>query len=182
MTTWWMPAMCSPRASGQQHVLRAGQREYDSAGSTGCMAIGRERRRQMERQMRVLIADDQSTTRRGLKALLALLPQVEVVGEAEDGRESLHLVAECKPDVVLMDVQMPVMDGVEATRRIKRDWPEVKVIALTMYAGYRAEALAAGADAFLLKDGAADALAGAILAQVSAPSSFSRSGAPGIPK
>ena len=135
----------------------------------------------MERQMKVLIADDQPTTRRGLKALLALLPQVEVVGEAGDGRESLDLVAECRPDVVLMDVQMPVMNGVEATRCIKRDWPEVKVIALTMYAGHRAEALAAGADAFLVKDGAADVLAGAILAQVSDLSYFTRSGEPGIP-
>ena len=65
---------------------------------------------------------------------------------------------------------MPVMDGMEATRRIKRDWPEVKVIALTMHAGYRSEALAAGADVFLLKDGAADELASAILAQVRDPS------------
>jgi DNA-binding NarL/FixJ family response regulator len=65
-----------------------------------------------------------------------------------------------------MDVQMPVMDGLEATRRIKERWPEVQVIALTMYARYRAEALAAGADAFLLKDGAPDTLASAILTQI----------------
>ena len=135
----------------------------------------------MERQVRVVIADDRPTTRRGLKALLALLPHVEVVGEAGDGQESLDLVAECSPDVVLMDVQMPVMDGVEATRRIKKDWPEVKVIALTMYAGYRTEALAAGADAFLLKDGAADALAAAILAQVNGAAGCSRPGAPATP-
>ena len=66
------------------------------------------------------------------------------------------------PDVVLMDVQMPVMDGLEATRRIKSRWPGVKVIALTMHAGYRAEALAAGADAFLLKGCSSDALQEAI--------------------
>jgi len=120
----------------------------------------------MERQVKLLIADDRPGTRRGLKALLALLPQVEVVGEAQDGQQAVNLVAACNPDVVLMDLQMPVMDGMEAIRRIKSDWPEVKVVALTMYAGHRAEALAAGADAFLLKDGAADALAGAILAQV----------------
>ena len=120
----------------------------------------------MKRHARVLIADDRSTTRQGLRALLALLPPVEVVGEAADGRESVDLVAECRPDVVLMDMQMPVMDGVEATRRIKEQWPEVKVIALTIYAKYRAQALAAGADAFLLKDGAPNKLASAILAEV----------------
>jgi DNA-binding NarL/FixJ family response regulator len=124
----------------------------------------------MERKMRVLIADDRPTTRQGLRALLALLPQVEVIGEAANGRESVDLVAECRPDVVLMDMQMPEMDGVEATRRIKEQWPTVRVIVLTMHARYRAEALAAGADAFLLKDGTADTLAGAILAQVHGPS------------
>jgi DNA-binding NarL/FixJ family response regulator len=94
------------------------------------------------------------------------LPDVEVLGEAADGQESVALVAECRPDVVLMDMQMPVMDGLEATRRIKEQWPEVKIIALTIYARYRAKALAAGADAFLLKDGSPDTLAGAILTQV----------------
>jgi DNA-binding NarL/FixJ family response regulator len=120
----------------------------------------------MERGVKVLIADDRPTTRQGLRALLALLPNVEVVGEAADGRESVDLVAECMPDLVLMDMQMPVMDGLEATRRIKEQWPEVRVIALTMYARYRLEAFAVGADVFLLKDGAADRLVGAILAQV----------------
>jgi DNA-binding NarL/FixJ family response regulator len=131
--------------------------------------LGRERRQKMERQVKVLIADDRPTTRQGLRALLALLPQVEVIGEAANGGESVGLVAEHRPDVVLMDMQMPVMDGLEATRRIKKQWPEVKVIALTMYARYQAEALAAGADTFLLKDGAADTLLGAILAQVPGP-------------
>lgn len=120
----------------------------------------------MTRQVKVLIADDRPTTRQGLRALLALVPNVEVVGEAADGQESVDLVAECRPDVVLMDMQMPVMNGLEATRRIKEQWPAVRVIALTMYARYRAEALAAGVDAFLLKDGAPDTLAGAILNQV----------------
>jgi DNA-binding NarL/FixJ family response regulator len=120
----------------------------------------------MERQVRVLIADDRLITRRGLRALLALLPQVKIVGEAVDGRESVDLIAECRPDVVVMDMQMSVMDGLEATRRIKEQWPAVRVIALTMYDNHRAEVLAAGADAFLLKDGAADTLAGAILDQL----------------
>ena len=120
----------------------------------------------MERRVKVLIADDRPTTRCGLRALLTLFPQVEVVGEAVDGQESVALVAESRPDVVLMDMQMPLMDGPEATRQIKEQWPEVRVIALTMYTRYRAKALAAGADAFLLKDGAPDTLASAILTQI----------------
>lgn len=125
-----------------------------------------EEGQRMEQRVRVLIADDRPTTRRGLRALLTLLPQVDVVGEAADGQEAVDLVAESRPHVVLMDMQMPVMDGLKATRRIKKRWPEVQIIVLTIYAKYRAEALAAGADAFLLKDGAPDTLARAILAQV----------------
>ena len=78
-------------------------------------------------------------------------PKVEVVGEAADGQEAMRLVAERQPEVVLMDAQMPVIDGLEATRLIKRRWPEVRVVVLTMYPTYRVEALAAGADAFLVK-------------------------------
>jgi DNA-binding NarL/FixJ family response regulator len=129
------------------------------------MMLSQEGKQRVERRVRILIADDRPTTRQGLRALLALLPQVEVIGEAADGRESVALVAECRPDVVLMDMQMPVMDGIEATRRIKEQWPTVRIIALTIHAKYRAEALAAGVDVFLLKDGNADMLLGAILGQ-----------------
>ena len=116
----------------------------------------------MSQKRRVLIADDQQPTRQGLRALLTLLPDIEWVGEAADGREAVDLVIERRPDVVLMDVRMPVMDGIEATRRIKSQSPEVNVIILTMYGDYQAEALAAGADEFLVKGGPTEILHRAI--------------------
>ena len=116
-------------------------------------------------QTRVLIADDRPRSRSGLKALLALRSEIQVVGEAANGQEAVRLVEELQPDVVLMDVKMPVMDGLEATRIIKERWPGVKVIVLTIHAGYRADALAAGADAFLVKGGPAKDLVKAILDQ-----------------
>ena len=116
----------------------------------------------MLKRRRVLVADDQRPTRQGLHALLNLMPGVEWVGEAADGSAAVDLVTEHRPDVVLMDARMPVMDGMEATRRIKSRRPEVRVIMLTMYAEYQAEALAAGADVFLVKGGTSEALRSAI--------------------
>jgi DNA-binding NarL/FixJ family response regulator len=127
----------------------------------------KEQKVQIELHTRVLIADDQRPVREGLRSVLALLSQVTVVGEAVDGQDAVHLVAERHPDVVLMDIQMPVMDGLEATRRIKSQWPWVRVIALTMYARYRAKALDAGADVFLIKGCVSETLQEAILAQYS---------------
>jgi DNA-binding NarL/FixJ family response regulator len=105
----------------------------------------------MGQRIQVLIADDHSKSRKGLRALLATCPAVEVIWEAENGRQAAALVEERRPDVVLMDIQMPVWDGFEATRYIKARWPEVRVIALTIHAAWQPAAMSAGADTFLLK-------------------------------
>jgi DNA-binding NarL/FixJ family response regulator len=119
----------------------------------------------MTMQTRVLIADDRPRSRSGLRAVLALRSEIEIVGEAADGQEAVRLVAECRPDVVLMDARMPVLDGVEATHLIKEGWPEVRVVVLTMYPTYREDALAAGADAFLIKGCPASELVAALAGQ-----------------
>jgi DNA-binding NarL/FixJ family response regulator len=116
----------------------------------------------MPQRRRVLIADDQRPTRKGLKALLDLAPGVAWVGEAADGQEAIDMVEACRPDVVLMDIRMPVLDGIEATQSIKSQWPRVKVIVLTLYAEYQAQALAAGADLFLIKGGPPESFLDAI--------------------
>jgi DNA-binding NarL/FixJ family response regulator len=113
--------------------------------------------------MRVLIADDRPRARQGLRALLATQSRIDVVAEARDGREALRLVEENLPDAVVLDARMPAMDGLAATRAIKERWPEVRVIVLTMYGSHRADALASGADAFLVKGCPAEELIEAIL-------------------
>jgi len=113
--------------------------------------------------MRVLIADDRPRSRQGLRALLATQLEIEVIGEAGDGREALQLVEESRPDAVVMDARMPAMDGLTATRAIKERWPEVRVIVLTMYGSHRANAIASGADAFLVKGCPSEELLEAIL-------------------
>ena len=109
----------------------------------------------MERQVRVLIADDRHTTRQGLRALLALVPQVGVIGEATDGGEFVRLVSERHPDVVLMDMQMPVMDGYETIKQIRaqRQFNNLPILALTAKAmkGDREKCLEAGANDYLSK-------------------------------
>jgi DNA-binding NarL/FixJ family response regulator len=116
----------------------------------------------MAQPIRVLIADDSTHARDGLRALLAIQPEVEVVGEAANGEEAVRLIAECQPDVVLMDLHMPVLDGIQATRLIKQRWPAITVVVLTMYVVEQSVALAAGADAFMIKGSAPERLLTAI--------------------
>ncbi|MFE9875434.1 response regulator [Streptomyces sp. NPDC005784] len=114
--------------------------------------------------IRVLIADDQQMVRQGFTVLLNTHPGIEVVGQAVDGLDAILKVAELAPDVVLMDIRMPELGGIEATRRITTDTPHIKVLVLTTFDldEYVYEALRAGASSFLLKDASADQLAEAV--------------------
>ncbi len=114
--------------------------------------------------IRVLLVDDQALFREALHTLLSVQPNIEVVGEAGDGEEALRLVAQYQPDVVLMDLQMPVMDGVAATRRLQSEYPASRAIMLTTFDDdeYVFEGLRAGAIGYLLKDVSAQKLVEAI--------------------
>jgi DNA-binding NarL/FixJ family response regulator len=101
--------------------------------------------------VRVIIADDQLPTRRALKALLAFEPRIVIVGEAGSGDEVIRLVSEKQPDLVLMDVQIPLIDGLKATQVIKSNWPDIKVVVFTIFPHYQREAYSAGADFFMIK-------------------------------
>lgn len=105
----------------------------------------------MVERIQVLIVDDQLRVRQSLRALLNTWPILRETWVAASGREAMELIGQQKPDVVLMDVCMPEMDGLQATRLIKARWPQIKVIVLSMYAETKGEALAAGADAFIDK-------------------------------
>ena len=101
--------------------------------------------------MRVVIADDQLRTRQSLRALLSTaLPGMEI-WEAENGAEALRLAEEKRPLLVVMDIRMPVLDGIAATREIKSRWPAIKILVLSMYPNRQEEAQAAGADLFIGK-------------------------------
>jgi DNA-binding NarL/FixJ family response regulator len=118
--------------------------------------------------IRVLVADDQRVVREGLVLLLELLGGIEVVGAAADGEQALALAADLRPDVVLMDLRMPRLDGVAATRRLRERDPEIRVIALTTYDDEQSvvQALRAGARGYLTKDAGAEEIRQALEAVV----------------
>jgi DNA-binding NarL/FixJ family response regulator len=118
---------------------------------------------------RVLIADDQTLFRNGLARLLDEDPRIEVIGQAVDGRDAVKLAAKFKPDVILMDLKMPNVDGVEATRQIIEADPAVKVVMLTTFEtdSQVIQALKAGASGYVLKDSTAQAIVSSIVAVMS---------------
>ena len=116
--------------------------------------------------IRVILADDHKIVRDGLKSMLSKQLDIEVVGEADNGRDAVAVASELKPDVVVMDIGMRELNGIEATRILAQRHPEIRVVALSMHSDkrYVSEMLAAGASAYLLKDGAFEDLAKAIRA------------------
>ena len=116
--------------------------------------------------IRVLIADDHALVRRGLEQLVGSAADIDVVGTVADGAQAVEAVARLAPDVVLMDISMPVRDGIEATRQIVAAHPHVRVVMLTSFADQRkvVDAIAAGASGYLLKDGDPDDVAAAVRA------------------
>ncbi len=117
-------------------------------------------------KIRVLVADDHTIVRDGIRALLALVNDIEVVGEAANGRAALEKARQLVPDVVLMDIAMSLMDGLEATRRIHKEFPEMKVLVLTQYdeEEYVFSIIEAGAQGFITKAAASSELASGIRA------------------
>jgi DNA-binding NarL/FixJ family response regulator len=118
------------------------------------------------KRIRILLADDHAVVRQGFQMILAGQPDMEIVGEAGNGREAVELAAKLKPDVVVMDVAMPELNGIEATRRIAESAPHTRVLALSMHKDsvYVREILRAGARGYLLKDSVAADLVSAVRA------------------
>jgi|SRR4051794_17999109 len=126
---------------------------------------------------RVIVVDDQTVVREGIVMLLGLLPGIEVVGAAGDGEEAVRLVAELAPDVALMDLRMPRCDGVEATRRIRAEYPGTQVVVLTTFADDESlfPALRAGARGYLTKDAGGDEIVRAVKSVLSGDAGLSPS-------
>jgi DNA-binding NarL/FixJ family response regulator len=119
-----------------------------------------------ERRVRVVVVDDQLLLREGIATLLQSDPRIEIVGRGANGQEAIDMARELRPDIVLVDIRMPTVDGIQAIREIKAQWPEVRAIILTSFVndGYVVEGLMAGADGYLLKDSSPAALISGIIA------------------
>jgi two-component system, NarL family, response regulator NreC len=120
-------------------------------------------------RVRILLADDHNIVRQGLRSLIEKELGMEVVGEADNGRLTVQLARECQPDLVIMDVSMPDLNGIEATRQITQENPKIKILGLSMHSDKRfvAGILKAGASGYLLKDCAFEEMAGAIFSVAS---------------
>ncbi|MDQ4127928.1 MAG: response regulator transcription factor [Actinomycetota bacterium] len=131
---------------------------------------------------RLLIADDHALVREGIRAVLEAEPDLEVVGEARDGREAVRLCGSLQPELVLMDVRMPGMDGLAATRAIKEQWPRVSVMMVTMHESpeYLLEAVRAGAAGYILKDAAGERMVEAVRRTLGGESSLDEGLAMGL--
>ena len=105
----------------------------------------------MNNKIRILIVDDSLSFRKGIRALLSIQSDMEVIGEASDGSIAMEMISRLKPELVLLDECMPGMSGSEVTRQLKDLWPHIKVILLTMYSDRESLAIEAGVDAFLIK-------------------------------
>jgi DNA-binding NarL/FixJ family response regulator len=118
------------------------------------------------KKIRILLADDHAVVRQGFKMILGAQPDMEIVGEAGNGREAVDLAERLKPEVVVMDVSMPELNGIEATRRLGESAPHTRVLALSMHKDsvYVREILRAGARGYLLKDSVAEDLVAAVRA------------------
>ncbi|MGZ3584208.1 MAG: response regulator [Ktedonobacterales bacterium] len=116
--------------------------------------------------IRVIVVDDQLLLREGIANLLQADPRIRVVGVGGDGQQAIELVSTLRPEIVLTDIRMPVLDGIQAIREIKARWPSIRVVILTafVYDGYLVEGLMAGADGYLLKDSSPSALISGIVA------------------
>src|SRR5215210_1418919 len=150
------PLICSFQALGRLRrsswdVVRSG--EIEEVGET-----------ERATRARILIADDHALVREGLRTMLSGEEGIEIIAEAHDGRQALILCRERKPDLVLMDVRMPVMDGLEATRKIKAEMPKTSVMMVTMHENpdYLFEAVKAGAAGYVLKDASGERLLSAV--------------------
>jgi two-component system response regulator NreC len=115
-------------------------------------------------KIRLMLVDDHQVVRTGLKSFLQTQPDLEVIAEANNGQEAITIALETRPDIVIMDISMPEMDGLEATRRLKEQWPQVVVLALTVHEDklYFMKMLEAGASGYLTKQAASDELIQAI--------------------